>query len=284
MACNSKSDPNEQINKELLAISTFLDTYKTTHPNDVIVYDAYGESIVVQTLGSGLLPHTGQKVKVTYTARLFPDNTVFDQGVINDKIDNITIDGLKVGVSYLMQGSEATIYIPSQNGFGSAGSTNPAFLTPVPPNTTIVYQVKLDTVMRTTDERTQFLKDSTAIQAYFETNNITNVVYHPAGLWYSTDNAGGGQPQPNVYDKVDVTVKGLLIADGKTFQQEAPLQGYYILSLIDGFKIALPLLKKGDAAVLYLPSGLGYGTTEKKGVPANSSLLFNVKITDVYSN
>jgi len=50
---------------------------------------------------------------------------------------------------------------------------------------------------------------------------------------------------------------------------------------IRGWDKGVQLLKKGSKATLYIPSGMGYGSSERRHIPANSILIFDVEVTDV---
>ena len=51
--------------------------------------------------------------------------------------------------------------------------------------------------------------------------------------------------------------------------------------LIKGWQIGFPLLAEGSEAILYVPSGLAYGGNTQPSIPANSNLIFNVKLLKV---
>ena len=57
----------------------------------------------------------------------------------------------------------------------------------------------------------------------------------------------------------------------------------YVGSLIDGFTTALMQMHIGDRWMVYIPSQLGYGSTESANVPAYSMLRFDIKLVGYYS-
>ncbi len=51
--------------------------------------------------------------------------------------------------------------------------------------------------------------------------------------------------------------------------------------LIDGWVQGLPGLKEGGLRRLVVPPGLAYGSTERSGIPANATLVFDVELVKV---
>jgi peptidylprolyl isomerase len=105
-----------------------------------------------------------------------------------------------------------------------------------------------------------------------------------SGLKYVIVEQGKGK-KPQVGDKVSVHYHGLL-TDGKVFDSsfdrgtpiEFPLGKGYV---IKGWDEGLQLLNEGTKAVLIIPANLAYGATERPNIPANSTLIFHVHLTQV---
>jgi FKBP-type peptidyl-prolyl cis-trans isomerase FkpA len=272
MSCHDPEDPNAQLNKETKAI----DAYLKDNNSDYIAYDASGMRIVIKQFGNDAPPHAGQTVQVTYTAKVFPDGAIFDSGVINDKIDNLSVLGLQRGLASILNGTHAVLYIPSKYAFGSDGRTG------VPGNTTVVYDITLNEVTRTATEQTQFEADTAAIHDYikFPNNNITGAMMLPSGIWYTMDVTGTGV-SPKPYDRVTFEYKGKLLSNGSTFDS-GTLYQQGIFSFIDGLKVGLPEMKEGGSAKFFIPSGYAYGVDGISGlVGSNSNLIFEVKLNDI---
>ncbi len=51
---------------------------------------------------------------------------------------------------------------------------------------------------------------------------------------------------------------------------------------INGWRLALPLMSKGERMLLFLPSRLAYGEESSAQVPANSILAFDIELLEVY--
>lgn len=54
-------------------------------------------------------------------------------------------------------------------------------------------------------------------------------------------------------------------------------------SLVDGFATALQHMRRGDRWVVYIPYQLGYGANAQTGVPAYSTLIFDLQLVDFWS-
>jgi FKBP-type peptidyl-prolyl cis-trans isomerase FkpA len=88
-------------------------------------------------------------------------------------------------------------------------------------------------------------------------------------------------------DSIDVEYKGTLFSSGGEF--DSGRATFYLNSggLIAGWKIAFAKIPRGSEATLYIPSWYAYrdaaqnGATGKVGIPANSTLVFDVVMKDV---
>ena len=91
----------------------------------------------------------------------------------------------------------------------------------------------------------------------------------------------GSGAKANEEDSVEIYYKGSLI-DGKVFDESKektvnfPLNG-----VIPGIKEGLQLLGEGGKATLYIPDSLGYGEYDIPGIPAGSTLVFNVEVVKI---
>lgn len=116
------------------------------------------------------------------------------------------------------------------------------------------------------------------VQAYLTANNI-NATQHCSGMFYVIDNPGTG-PSPSVCNSVLVNYHGKL-TDGSTFDQSTSPTPFQLSGVIRGFQNGLPLIKTGGKIRLFIPPYLGYGSTPRTGIPANSILIFEVELLDM---
>lgn len=129
------------------------------------------------------------------------------------------------------------------------------------------------------NKETQAETDKRLIQEYLSARNIS-AQEHPSGIFYVIEQEGAGaHPAPNA--TVTVKYRGYLL-NGNVFDQTAPNQTatFPLANLIEGWKIAIPLLKKGGKGTFWIPSALGYGASALPGIPANSVLIFDIELVN----
>jgi FKBP-type peptidyl-prolyl cis-trans isomerase len=68
--------------------------------------------------------------------------------------------------------------------------------------------------------------------------------------------------------------------NGTVFDQTATGKSatFQLTSLISGWRIAIPLLKKGGKGTFIIPSNLGYGPFGSGGIPGKSVLIFEIEL------
>ncbi|MBK5278352.1 MAG: FKBP-type peptidyl-prolyl cis-trans isomerase [Bacteroidia bacterium] len=269
-ACLDVSNPEaDQLTSEIKAINEYLAGVSFL---EVTSGNNSGIQIGIKSFGSGAPPHNGQTVKVSFTGRLLSDWSIFETGTINDKLENIPINGLRYGIESIPEGTAATIFIVSTYAFGPSGTST------VPGNATIAYEVLLEEVIKTDLELTQFKKDTAAIHTYLNERSIAATKLS-SGVWYTSDSAGTGA-SPNIYDLITFHYKGTILSSGIVFQ-EGDIPKQIIYGLIDGLKIGIPLINTGTTATYYIPSGLAYGPTANGLIPANANLIFEIKLNAI---
>lgn len=128
-------------------------------------------------------------------------------------------------------------------------------------------------------EPKQTEKDDEIIRNYLSVHKI-DAQKHPSGLYYTIEVDGSGG-HPNMSSVVEVGYRGYL-TDGHVFDQtEGETTISFELSrLIEGWQIAIPLLERGGEGTFYLPSALGYGSRAVGTIPANSVLIFEIRLVD----
>ena len=128
----------------------------------------------------------------------------------------------------------------------------------------------------------QLIRDVAIIDKYISDNGITNVVQDPSGLRYVITTAGTtGGVKPTIANQISVQYTGKLLSTGGVFDQHTTAVTFPLSSLIQGWQIAFPLFPIKTKATLFIPSGLGYGTTGSGSIPANANLIFDVFLFDV---
>ena len=254
--------------------------------------------------GTGVYPKKGDFTLIRFRAMLL-DSTVFDQSTDSEPFifqigNREVIRGLDRAVQLLKKGGNGTFYIPAQMGYKDQGVGDV-----VPPGSPLIYEVELlnimkfeqyDDFMRRFEEREridferqrkeQFQTDMNIIREYASQHNL-DVKSTPSGLSYAITRRGKGENcKPG--DRLRVAYEGYL-ANGESFEKSPhgiPYE-FYLGSgkVMDGWEEGLQFFNKHAEGWLLIPSILGYGPTVIKEdnihIPANSVLVFKVKVVDI---
>jgi FKBP-type peptidyl-prolyl cis-trans isomerase FklB len=134
-------------------------------------------------------------------------------------------------------------------------------------------------------QQVKYEKNLTAGREFLNSNKTApGVVALPSGLQYRVITQGDGA-KPTLADKVTVHYHGTLL-NGTVFDSsvarnqpiELPLSG-----VIAGWTEALQLMPVGSKWMLYIPSELAYGESQRQGSPIepNSTLIFEVELISI---
>lgn len=265
-------EPVNSLDKEIKQIDDYLAASGNTAP---IVYDnTTGIRYVFEHFGENPPPHDGQQFRANITGRLFSDRSkIFTEGLVESKLDDITVFGLYYGLASIMTGSSVTLYVPSSHAFGPTGTAD------VPPNSTVIYEIELLEVTKTASEAEQFQIDTAAIHKYITDNSISNAIEHESGVWYTVEVQGQG-PKPHVYNFVDFDYTLKLLPNANTVESNN-LADQSIFGVIDGLKVGIPLLNSGSKATFYIPSGLAYGKAGSGSIKGNTNLIFEITLNEI---
>lgn len=116
--------------------------------------------------------------------------------------------------------------------------------------------------------------------AYCQANGI-NYTEHASGLFYEIISPGSGE-SPNNSSILSVVYTGKHF-DNTVFDSRAnPIEFSFSQIAVDGWKIGLPLIKKGGRIKLVIPSALAYSCTgNMPTIAPNEPLFFDVTLIDV---
>jgi FKBP-type peptidyl-prolyl cis-trans isomerase FkpA len=123
--------------------------------------------------------------------------------------------------------------------------------------------------------------EQAAILAYATANGITATA-HSSGMYYQIMNPGSGAT-PTLTSKVFVTYTGKFTTDGRVFdsQTDPAKTGWVLGTLIEGWKLGMPLIQKGGSIKLIVPSSLAYGCSGFASIPPNAILYFEFVLVNV---
>ena len=126
----------------------------------------------------------------------------------------------------------------------------------------------------------QAMKNKADGEAFLATNkNNPGVITLPDGLQYKVITEGSGEtPMPD--STVTVNYRGTFL-DGTEFDSSAkaghPIQ-FQASRVIHGWTEALTQMKVGSKWQLFIPADLAYGAQGNRGIPPNSTLIFEVEL------
>jgi FKBP-type peptidyl-prolyl cis-trans isomerase FkpA len=123
--------------------------------------------------------------------------------------------------------------------------------------------------------------EDTTMIGYASRNGHT-MTKHSSGMYYQIINPGTGAT-PTINSKLRVRYNGLRM-DGSRFDGGDNLNAsnpWTLSSLIQGWQIGIPLIKKGGTIRLIIPSALAYGCNGNSGIAPNSVLYFEVELLEV---
>lgn len=131
--------------------------------------------------------------------------------------------------------------------------------------------------------------DDNLLQQYFKMHNITPMKTE-TGIYYTISKEGTGTVAKDGYN-ASINYTGKLM-NGKVFDSNTDTSFHHVEPLkveigkgrvIKGWDQGLKLLKKGSVATLYIPSTLAYGSTDRPNIPANSIMIFDMEVVDLYN-
>lgn len=102
----------------------------------------------------------------------------------------------------------------------------------------------------------------------------------PSGLQYKVIESGPPGPSPQIGDIIQVDYEGRLVSGAvfdSTFARGKPAV-MQLANLVPAWLEALPRMHVGDEWMIYAPPDLGYGDEAKGPIPANSVLIFRIKL------
>ncbi|MGL9760300.1 MAG: FKBP-type peptidyl-prolyl cis-trans isomerase [Symbiopectobacterium sp.] len=103
-----------------------------------------------------------------------------------------------------------------------------------------------------------------------------------SGLLYQVEKEGTGAA-PKESDTIVVNYKGTLVDDSEfdnSYKRGEPFS-FRLDGVIPGWTEGLKQVKKGGKIKLVIPPELGYGENGVPGIPANSTLVFEVELLDI---
>jgi hypothetical protein len=110
-----------------------------------------------------------------------------------------------------------------------------------------------------------------------------DMITTPSGLKYMVLKKGTGNVSPNATNVVKVDYQGTLL-DGTVFDssyKRGTPATFPLSRVIRGWTEGLQLMKVGDKFKFQIPPELAYGSRARPGIPANSTLVFEVELLEI---
>ncbi|MDX8379356.1 MAG: FKBP-type peptidyl-prolyl cis-trans isomerase [Gallionella sp.] len=218
-------------------------------------------------LGEGAEAQAGQTVTVHYTGWLFDESAAENKGAkFDSSLDRNepfefplgagrVIQGWDEGVQGMLEGGQRTLIIPSEMGYGKNGAGRD-----IPPNATLIFEVKLLNVLKTDIVDTKLGEGG-------EASAGQQVSVHYTG-WLFDKNAKDNK--------------------GTKFDSSRDRNDPFEFSLgmgqvIQGWDQGVQGMKVGGQRTLVIPPEMGYGRRGAGGViPPNAKLVFEVELLSLH--
>lgn len=274
-SCSKEEVPlpyEEQLAKDVAAVDAYL-----LSKGLVAEKDLSGFRFITNLSGSSFKPALEDSIRIRYSCKYLSETPVFTNLERTSLLSKL-IKAFQTQLPRMGEGGNISLYVPSGLAYGAY----PVEITKgvIPKNSNLIFDV---TLLKVIPEYTkQLKKDTTEIGNYLRANNIVTKK-DASGLSYKIISSGASTALiPSASDSIVINYTGKILSTGVVFD---PLtsKGYRLSakSTLKAFQKAFPLFNEGTKATLYVPSGLGYGSYEKLGVPPNTNLTYDVTLEKV---
>jgi FKBP-type peptidyl-prolyl cis-trans isomerase len=157
---------------------------------------------------------------------------------------------------------------------------------PVPPTMdstlNVTYSIKAKNFMSMDDfikwrSKTIADHDKKEIKKYLAEHKI-DAKEDTSGLFYVVHNQTTG-PKPAIDNCVEVKYTGKFLKNGEIFDKNGKI-AFPLNQMVQGWKLAIPMLSKGDSGTFFIPSHLAYGPSGYYSIPPDAILAFDVTLLD----
>ncbi|MFK8105284.1 MAG: FKBP-type peptidyl-prolyl cis-trans isomerase [Saprospiraceae bacterium] len=263
-----------------------------------------GIHYLIEKPGNGRKPIAGDYVKVRYKSSLLTGK-VFDESPEEEPFVfrlgyRQVIQGWDLGVPLFQVGTKASLFVPPALGYGENGAGNI-----IPGNAPLIFELEILEIMDRKSynqymvalerkerrafeahQKKQFKTDKKIIQEYVLQNKL-KTKRTDSGLSYHIAKKGRGR-KAKPGDYLEVHYEGFLV-DGTKFDSSLDKKPYPVTlgkgKVIPGWEEGLQHFKKGGEGWILVPSRMAYGPRaieeDNISIPANSVLIFKVKIVDL---
>ena len=273
ISCSDESlvSYNEQLTKDIQLVDSYLKA------NSILTEkDSSGFRFIITSIGNNYKPKSIDSVIIKTSVHLLSGQSISSNSTFTFLASKL-IKALQIELVRLGENAKVTLYVPSGLAYGAYPAG------PIPKNSNLIIDLELVKVIP--EYTGQLLKDIDLVNKYLLANAITAQT-DVSGLRYKITTAASPTAiNPLATDSVVINYTGKILSTGVVFDQSISPKGYRLSksTTLKVWQKGLPLLKEGSTATFYVPSGLGFGSYEKFGVPPNTNLIFEVELVKVIS-
>lgn len=255
-----------------------------------------GMKYTIIEAGDGVTPKTNEVLVFDYELRDSKDSVwgeTFSEGIpaatrIGDSTLIANEDGMTQMFRQLSRGDSVKTEMPVTDFFSEIVGA------PIPPGVdstlSVTYTLKVrditsvEAFMQTREAQLKkreariLGEDTEKIRKHLADHQLT-ALQDTSGLQYIIHSQSGGQ-KPTTDDCVEVKYSGRFLESGEEFDSAERI-AFPLNGVIEGWKLGIPLLGKGDSATFYIPSKLAYGPQGYASIPPDAVLVFDVTLLDV---
>jgi len=129
------------------------------------------------------------------------------------------------------------------------------------------------------EDSTNKIQTEEDILQYIDDHNLV-AEKSDSGLYYVMETQGEGA-KPNINSNVTVNYKGYFLNGNVFDQSNAAGISFNLQQVIAGWTEGITYFNEGGEGILLIPSQLGYGSKNYKGIPGGSVLVFDIKLLKV---
>ena len=120
--------------------------------------------------------------------------------------------------------------------------------------------------------------ETNALRTMLDNQNITFTEDSRGFFFHVTQSVDGEKPDLCSTVSVNYVLK---LMNGNVIEANNDIS-FRLTGLITGWQMGIPLIGKGSTIILYLPPSLAYGNQASGSIPANSNLIFEIELLDVF--
>jgi peptidylprolyl isomerase len=230
-----------------------------------------GLQYLEENAGSGETPKAGEIITIHYTANLLDGTELANSYTTNEPVSTVwganrLLPGWEEGVGMMKPGGKAKLVLPANLAFGEQGYGA------IPPNAQIVMEVELLSVK------------AAPVPAEVTADQLTKTA---SGLQYYDINEGDGAEattNSTISNNYTMWVK---LDDGYSYIDQSPAGSplSFVLgrgdTVFPGWEEGTTGMKVGGKRLLVIPPELALGSQDNGTIPANSTLVMEIELTDV---